>query len=195
MKKTNPQKHNRYSVILVVALLLAMLSTTVVGCGKPSTIDDSAGTSEVVSETPSTSEVSESISEESSSEEVISEEIVPEVEITNFSTSDELRDYLKTLNKTTIVNFDFSEEEIIQAIIPNGASYIVERGTIRVISPQNILEVNTSVDYVESNKSVNDNEWVVRIQTTGTNIEVPLTIMYEDGTIEEYTVYITKEWE
>lgn len=35
----------------------------------------------------------------------------------------------------------------------------------------------------------------IYINSTGTDMEIPITITYEDGTEGSITVYITKEWE
>lgn len=49
------------------------------------------------------------------------------------------------------------------------------------------IEINNS-EYEGSD------EWDMWLYATGTDIEVPLTIIYEDGTEETITVYITKDW-
>ena len=188
-KKIEKVNRKRMSVVLVVVLLLAMITTTAVGCGKPNAQKDPSDTSEVVSEVIS-EEVSEPVSEEPS-EEVVSEEPVEEVEIVNFTNSKELIEYAKSLNKTTIIEYDFSEDGNSQAIIPNGANYKLQfTNMLGVVSNKEILSVETSLDYIKTSENPLAGTWVVFIGITGTDIEVSFTVNYADGTSEDFTIYV-----
>ena len=111
------------SVVLVVVLLLAMIATTAVGCGKPNAQKDPSDTSEVVSEIVS-EEVSEPVSEEAS--EVVSEEPVEEeMDLTPY-TEDNGKFPLDLVN-----DMDYDEFKVIvwrtgegaKAILSNNDSY------------------------------------------------------------------------
>ena len=183
----------RKSIVLVLCLILM---TIFVGCGKEVAVEEpTPPTSEVVYEVVS-EEVSEPVSEEPSEvvSEEVSEETVEEVEVINFSNAKELINYAKGLNKTTIVEYDFSEDGNSQAIIPNGANYTLQTGnTLYVVSNKEILSVDASLDYVLISENPLLDNWVLYIDNTGTDIEVSFTVNYADGTSEDFTIYVTVE--
>ena len=196
MKKNENKKTNRNRSLVALLVLCALLAVTLVGCKKPVAENPTPTTSEVVSEVIS-EEVSEPVSEEPS-EEVVSEEVseepVEEVEVVNFSNAKELINYAKGLNKTTIVEYDFSEDGNSQAIIPNGANYTLQTGnTLYVVSAKEILSVDASLDYVLISENPLLDNWVLFIDNTGTDIEVSFTVNYADGTSEDFTIYVTIE--
>ncbi len=179
----------------IVMLLCVMLTMLLAGCGKEGEVTSELSTSEVESEVVS-EEVSEPISEETV------ENTVPEVEIVTIDTTgvrppDALLEYVKTLNKTVIVDYNFSESSEV-SIIPNGAKYtmgeneydIYNLGIISTV--KDISELKTNVNYLVCMEDPNiDGKWLIYIETTGTDIEVSFTAVYEDGTEEDFTVYVT----
>lgn len=191
-RKENKSNRNRSLVVLLV--LCAMLA--LVGCKKPETEEPVTSTPEVESEVVS-EEVSEPISEEPSEEvvsEEVSEETVEEVEIVNFSNAKELVNYAKGLNKTTMIEYDFSEDGNSQAIIPNGAKYTMQlRNALDVVSNKEIVSIDTTLDYIRTSENPLVGTWLVFIETTGTDVEVSFTVNYADGTSEDFTIYVTLE--
>ncbi len=188
----------RKSIVLVLCMMLMMVF---VGCGKEVAEENSTPpTSEVVSEVVS-EEVSEPVSEEVS--EIVSEEPSEEVatdgkiEIVNYSSYEEMLPCFEELDSVVMAVFSFRHSNNRQALLYNGASYIVEENFIMTIkSPNTISNITTTTEYVNivDYEFEGIHEWDIGVETTGTNIEVPLTIMYEDGTTEEFIVYITKDW-
>ena len=192
MKKNENKKTNRNRSLVALLVLCALLAVTLVGCKKPVAEKPSPTTSEVVSEVVS-EEVSEPVSEEPS-EEVVSEETVEEVEIVNFTNSKELIEYAKSLNKTTMIEYDFSEDGNSQAIIPNGAKYTMQlRNALDVVSNKEIVSIDTTLDYIRTSENPLVGTWLVFIETTGTDVEVSFTVNYADGTSEDFTIYVTLE--
>lgn len=120
-----------------------------------------------------------------------------EVEIVNYTNYDDFFAYLKERNQTTIVYYNFSSEDNIQAILPNNSKYTLLYEDISMVMfypNKKVLEIKIDSDYIrymESSTKYGEQIWSITIETTGTDIEVPVTINYEDGTVEEYTVYIT----
>lgn len=155
------------------------------GCGEvKTTSDDSPSTSEVVSETPSTSEVSES-------------EIVDGVQMVHYKTYDELVSYFKTLDTPIIAVYNTGKIEEGQAILYDGAYYTLQESCVATVKTPNVIKTVTSTAeyvYILDVDYEGEHEWNISVETTGTDIEVPLTITYEDGTEETITVYITKDW-
>lgn len=185
------------TITLVVLVALVVLLASFAGCKKkPEVVPDSSSkpvASEEVSETPSSEEVSEPASEEVS--EVASEEVSeePVVEEVNFSSPNELKDSLKKTNKTTIVEYDFSQEGKPQMIIPNGSKYTMQLGyNFSIITVKEVENIEAGAEYISINESVfYEGEWNICILATGTDLEVPLTIKYADGTEEEILLYVT----
>lgn len=198
--KRNENRKNRNWRNFVVLTLVCMLAATLVGCKTSTAVTPEPSTSEVVSEPvsePVSEEVSEPVSEEPS-EEVVSEEVseepVEEVEIVNFSNAKELANYAKGLNKTTMIEYDFSEDGNSQAIIPNGAKYTLQfTNKLDVVSNKEILNIETSLDYISTSENPLIGTWLVFIDTTGTDLEVSFTVNYADGTSEDFTIYVTVE--
>ncbi len=192
-RKENKSNRNRSLVVLLV--LCAILSVTLIGCKKPAAENPapSTPTSEVESEVVS-EEVSEPVSEEPSEE--VSEEVSTEVEFFNFADKYEMMAYLKKLNQTTIVDYDFTERTE-QAIIPNGGKYTFE-GDNNMLSVVSINKTITDIEahnnyFYPQESAVGDGIWRLFIETTGTDMEVSFTVMYDDGTSEDFTIYVTKE--
>lgn len=181
----------RKSIVLALCLMLLMLF---VGCGKEVAVEEpTPPTSEVVSEVVS-EEVSEIVSEEPS--EVVSEEVSEEesneVEYVNFSNVNELLEHLEKYDRTTIVQYNFSEEGAPQAIIPNGGHYTIKEGTlISVIPNKEITDVQANVGHIVVEPSMTG--WIIYFSTTGTDLETSFTVNYADGTLEDFTIYVTVE--
>lgn len=179
----------------IVIILCVMLTMLLVGCSKEEEVTSELSTSEVESEVVS-EEVSEPVSEE------VVENTEPEVEIVNIDTTgvrppDALLEYVKTLNKTVIVDYNFSESSEV-SIIPNGAKYTMGENeydiyNLNIISTvKDISELNTNVNYLSFVEDSNiDGKWIIYIETIGTDIEVSFTAVYEDGTEEDFTIYVT----
>ena len=180
-----------------------MLLMLFVGCGKEVAVEEpTPPTSEVVSEVVS-EEVSEIVSEEPS--EVVSEEVSEEPEIVDgvqkvyCENYEELYASLKDVDEPVVVVFDFFSPEKGQSILYNGAHYTIERDFL--------MDVTTTDKVVKKIYSTAENvmifdysengicEWGVSLDFTGTDVEIPIIIVYEDGSEETITVYITKEWE
>ncbi len=204
MKRNENNKSNRNRSLVVLLVLCAMLSVTLIGCKKPAAENPapSTPTSEVESEVVS-EEVSEPVSEEPS-EEVVSEkvseipEIVDGVQKVYYETYDELLEHIGTIDSTVIVIFSFNYPEKGQTILYDGAHCTIEENlTIDVKSPKVITNITSEKDsvFVVDYDYEGIHEWNITLETTGTDIEVPLTITYEDGTEETFTVYITKDWQ
>lgn len=189
----------RKSIVLVLCLMLMMIF---VGCGKGVAEEDSApSASEVVSEVVS-EEVLELASEEVVSEEVsepVSEvpEIVDGVQMVYYENYEELIPFFDTVEQAVVVVFNFAYPEKGQALLYDGAYYTIEKDWVMTIKSNNTIEnIVSSSDSVEilNYEYEGRNEWDITLYATGTDIEVPLTITYEDGTEETLTVYITKDW-
>lgn len=181
----------RRSIVLVLCLMLLMV---LAGCGKEVVEENSTSpTSEVVSEVVSeevSEEVSEVVSEEPSEE--VSEEESNEVEYVNFSNVNELLGHLEKYDRTTIVQYNFSEEGAPQAIIPNGGYYTINEGSsIRIIPNKEVNDVKANVPYISIEVAITG--WAIDVQTTGEDLEVSFTVNYADGTSEDFTIYVTVE--
>lgn len=177
-----------FVVIMVVCFSVGMLAA----CNDNAENEPIEPVSEVISEEVFVAEPSV-VEEESISEEILEE--TGGVEYFNFANKAELMTYLEELNQTTVVWYNFSEGTE-QAIIPNGEKYTIEGdNSVTVISTnKNIVDVRENVDYIDAMKAENkENQWGVFIETTGTDLEVSFTVVYEDGTEEDFTIYVTKE--
>lgn len=198
-RKENKSNRNRSLVGLLV--LCAMLA--LVGCKKPAAENPvpSTPTSEVESEVVF-EEVSEPVSEEPSeevvSEEVSEPEIVDGVQMIYYETYADMNKTLENLDKSAVVAYSFYTPEKGQAIMYDGAHYTIEKDFATIVRcPNTIKKVTSTEEYVHilDYDYEGVHEWAITIYTTGTDIEVPLTITYEDGTEETLTVYITKDWD
>ena len=115
-----------------------------------------------------------------------------EVETVQFSNVDELVAYLTGLNKTSIVEFNFSVDENSQSIIPNGAKYTMQRGErLHVVSAKEVESVDANVDNIVIIEPFIENVWAVGVYNSGTDMEVSFTVNYKDGTSEDFTIYVT----
>ena len=182
--KSNRNRRNLLALSVMLAVLLA-------GCNKPVAENPapSTPTSEVESEVVS-EEVSEPVSEEPSEE--VSEEAAEEVEVVNFSNTTDLLEYINGFNKTTIVEFNFSQSGSSQSIIPNGSNYTMKLGNMIGVIPFKEVEIiEANSDNISIMSPMEANIWMVFINETGTDIEVSCTIKYADGTEEDITVYVT----
>ncbi len=199
MKKTNPNKLNRHSVILVVALLVAMFIATAVGCNKPPEEEDSPDTSAVVSEVSSTSEVSESISEESSSEVVVSEEPAEATEI-------DLSQYTQENGKKVVDlanDMNYDEFKIIVwrhgvgaiAILSNGDSYQLQDDddSLFLYFPEEMSDFKFNEYSVYMPAAGGYRTRAIDVIGFGENKEVTIAGTDVNGKEYEITVYITKE--
>ncbi len=176
--------------VLVVGVMLVV---GLVGCNE---MDNAVAEAEISMEPESviSEPVSEPVSEEVSevvSEEVVSEEeTVNKIEVTNFSNYSEFLSHLEKLNRTMIVVWKNSE----QFIMPNGVTCELNEGDkLIVYYVEGVNDIKSSADYIEFSLD-KDNAYQFMLNTTGTEIEVPITVTYEDGTVEELVVYITKDW-
>ncbi len=186
-------------------IIITCFSLLLIGCKETEGTTPEASSSEVVSEVELeevSEEVTEDVSEEVVSEEVEEEvsempEIVDGVQIVNYSNEEELEGYCEKIENPTIAVFNFTFVEKGQAILYDSAHYTIEKDFFMTInSSKKIQTVNAQAEYISITNSVNDDgvEWRLFVDTTGKDIEVPLTIIYEDGMDETLTVYITKEW-
>lgn len=191
----NIMKRNRS--LFLLATLVVIFLVTFTGCKKepepvvPQTSEESVVSSEEVSETPSSEEVSELTSEETSEP---APEIVEGVQMVKFDSIDELLSFGKSLEDTTIAVYEFFYKDKGQALLYDGAHYnIPEDFYLEIMSSKNITSATSTAENVAVRKI--DDYWTIYIETTGTDIEVPVTITYDDGTEETITIYVTKEWE
>jgi hypothetical protein len=186
-------------ILELVAGVLLVVGLT--GCKEAEGTTPEASSSEVVSEVESeevSEEVTEDVSEEVVSEEVSEPEIVDGVQRVYYDTWEELSEFFETLNKPVVVGFDFFKPEMGQVILYDGAHYTIEKDfATSVQSTKTIKKVTSTAEYIHvlDYDYEGTHEWDITIETTGTDIEVPLTITYEDGTEESLTVYITKDWD
>lgn len=180
---------NRLAVVLAVGTVLAV---GLVGCNETEVPEAEVIESEVVSETVS-EEVSEEVTSEAESESV--EEENGGVEYVNFNDKYELMAYLKGLKKTIVIDYDFSKGTE-QAIISNGGKYTLkdDNNMLSVISTnKTITDIEAHNKYFYAQEPVTDDgRWSIFIQTTGTDLEVSFTVMYDDGTSQDFTIYVTK---
>lgn len=186
----------RKNIVLALCLMLLMLF---VGCGKEVAVEEPApSTSEVVSEEVS-EPVSEPISEEVVSEEVSEEtEIVDGVQMVYYENYAELSAYLESLEEPVVLVYNFNYSDKGQAILYDGAHYTVEEEfAVNVKTSGNVSGMHSTAENVRINNY--DIEgidiWSIVNGTTCVDMEIPIVITYEDGSEENITVYITKEWE
>lgn len=179
----------RLAVVLVVGTVLAV---GLVGCNEAEVPEAEVIESEVVSETVS-EEVSEEITSEAESESA--EEENGGVEYFNFADRYEMMAYLKGLKKTIVIDYDFSEGTE-QAIISNGGKYTLkdDNNMLSVISTnKTITDIEAHNKYFYAQEPLTDDgRWSIFIETTGIDLEVSFTVMYDDGTSEDFTIYVTK---
>lgn len=180
----------------IVMLLCMMLTVLLVGCGKEAEETSELSTSGIASDV-----VSEEVSEPVSDEVISEEDTEPEVEIVTIDTngvgpSEALFKYVKTLNKTVIVDYNFSESSDV-SIIPNGAKYTINEDEYSIYlniipAAKEISEIKSDVNYLSFGvHPINEGAWCVYIETTGTDIEVAFTVIYDDGTEEDFAFYVT----
>lgn len=179
---------NRLAVVLTVGTVLAV---GMVGCNETEVPEAEVIESEVVSETVS-EEVSEEVISEAESESA--EEENGGVEYFNFADRYEMMAYLKGLKKTIVIDYDFSEGTE-QAIISNGGKYPLkdDNNMLSVISTNKTItdiEAHNKYFYVLE-PLTDDGRWSIVIETTGIDLEVSFTVMYDDGTSEDFTIYVT----
>lgn len=190
-------------ILKLVAGVLLVVGLT--GCKEAEGTTPEATSSEAVSEVESevmSEEVAEDVSEEVVSEEAKEEvnempEIVDGVQVVYYDTWEELYEYVGTIDETVIVMFSFNHSEKGQPILYNGAHCTIEEDfAIVVKSPKTITSITSEKGSVLVSDSDYEgiHEWDVGLYEVGTDIEVPLVITYEDGTEENFTVYITKDW-
>ena len=179
---------NRLAVVLAVG---SMLAVALVGCNEAEVPETEVIESEVVSETIS-EEVSEEVISEAESESA--EEENGGVEYFNFADRYEMMAYLKGLKKTIVIDYDFSEGTE-QAIISNGGKYPLkdDNNMLSVISTnKTITDIKAHNKYFYVLEPLTDDgRWSIFIETTGINLEVSFTVMYDDGTSEDFTIYVT----
>lgn len=180
--------------LISTVFIIISFGLLLTGCKDAEETVPEASSSEAVSEVIS-EEVSEEVSEaesEAVASEKMSEEIVEDVVIVNFSNSKELIEYVNGYNKTTIVEYNFSEEGSSQSIIPNGSKYTMQMGNIlMIVSIKEVSNVESSIDYITTMENTLSNTWAVYIDTAGTDLEVSFTVNYTDGTSEDFTIYVT----
>ncbi len=183
----------------------AILVVSLIGCKDTEETTPEASSSEVFSEVDSeviSEEVSEDVSEEVVSEEVEEEEsempeIVDGVQMVYYDTYEEFIPFFDAVDESVVAIYHFGYPEKGQAVLYDGAHYVVEENfSITVRSSKVIKNVTSTTGCVQiTNYEYEGNqEWPISIYTTGTDIEVPLTVIYEDGTEETFIVYITKDW-
>lgn len=194
---------NKIKNQLLITVILATMFAALVGCSEPAEkmVEDSE--TEVISEelveVTTNSEVSEPVFEEPS--EVVSEEvseIVDGVQMVYYETYEDFLTFFENLQEPVIAVFHFTEHvEEGQAILYDGARYILSENFIVTVKTPEIIssmESSNKYVYISDYDYKGSHEWDITLETTGTDIEVPLTITYEDGTTDTLTVYITKDW-
>lgn len=197
-KKIEKVNRKRMSVVLVVVLLLAMITTTAVGCGKPNAQKVPSDTSEVVSEVSSISEVSESTSEESSTEEVASEEVSEEtMDLTPYTVSNGKfpLDLVNDMNYNDFKVIVWRNGEGAKTILSNGDSYQMQDSDdfLYLYYPNKMQNVQTNMEYVFVEDEY-ERICTFNVYSTGENIEVTFTGTDVDGKEYEITFYVTKDW-
>lgn len=182
-------------------ILLCILMGVFVGCNSNTKEIPEESVAEIASETLSTSEISEMAVEESSSEEIESEEpeITDGVQMVYYENIDEFEEYVYSLDSTVLLGYSFHHPGTIasgQAIVFDGAHYTWRKGAGANITSYKPIESVTSLsDLVEVEKNlIAENKWNLEIDGVHTDIEVPLKVIYEDGTEEKITFFITKDW-
>lgn len=178
----------KFIMLLVLSVLCFIL---LVGCNDSDAENNETVTTEVESE--AVSEVVEEISEEEEKE---------LVEVVHYDSYPELKKYTDTKNETLInvcdQNINDDIEEKTQTILYNGAHFtMLEEHYMTVEFAKDIVGVTTPYNYIYL--YVNTDEFgfygFLYVETTGVDIEVPLTITYEDGSEEKFVIYLTKEWQ
>ncbi len=194
-------------ILELVAAVLLVVGLT--GCKEAEGTTPEATSSEMVSEVETeviSEEVAEDVSEEVVSEEVEEEvsempEIVDGVQVVYYDTWEKLYDYvydyIETVDETVLVVFSFNHSENGQLIVYNGAHFTLEEDFVMTFKSSKTI---TSITSEKGSVLISDYdyegyyEWDIGLYEEGTDIEVPLVITYEDGTEENFTVYITKDW-
>ena len=192
-RKENKSNRNRSLVVLLV--LCAMLSVTLIGCKKPAEENPVPSTSEVVSEVIS-EEVSEPVSEEPS-EEVESEEPVEEtMDLTPYTTENGKK-VIDLVN-----DMEYDEFKVIvwndhgaKAILSDGDSYKLESEDefLCLYYPNQMQSVQSNMEYTII-QSEYDYLCLFDVYRTGESIKVSFTGTDIDGKEYEITFYITKDW-
>lgn len=139
----------------------------------------------------------EVVSEEVKEEVSEMPEIVDGVQVVYCESYEEMEPYFKGLENAVVVVFEFYYPEEGQALLYNGAHYTIkDEFFMRIETPKEVEYINSNLEYVIISTSEEEGEIQIKmtVETTGADIEVPITIKYTDGTEETLTVYITKDW-
>ena len=114
--------------------------------------------------------------------------------------SQSIYDYVETLNDTKVCVLvtdlnSYIREEIY---LSDGDSYTIDENELLwLYLPKETVNITTSTSNVSIwiGEGVDGNLAAIDIFTTGSNIEIPITVEFADGTSQEMTIYITKEWQ
>lgn len=180
---------------LIMLLVLSVLCfVLLMGCNDSDAANNETVTTEVASEV--VSEVVEEISEEENGPETSEEnslKTVEEIEYANCANIDEFIEYLKQYDGVIIADYDFSEEDSPQVLIPNGAYHTIPEGSLISIMPNNkeVADVENITYNCEIHPSLKG--WVIYFYDKGEDQETSFVVNYADGTSEEFTLYITVE--
>ncbi len=181
---------------LIMLLVLSVLCfVLLMGCNDSDAANNETVTTEVASEV--VSEVVEEISEEEDSVEASEDNslrTVNEIEYANCTSYDEFTEYLKQYDGVIIADYNFSEEDSPQVLIPNGAYHTIPEGSLISIMPNNkeLADVE-NITYNCEIEPAMDDEWIIHFWDVGEDQETSFVVNYADGTSEEFTLYITVE--
>lgn len=191
----------RLTIVLAVGMILF---AGLAGCNEEKETKLEAEDMQVVEDSV-TEESSEELSVEESNSTIEEEvfevsEIIDGVQKVKCKTYDELLEFTSAIDSTVMVGFSFNGPAVLrgQAILYDGAHYTMCNGEIFTIkSPKTISQITStrgSILVSDYDSSEGVHEWDIAIFEIGPDIEVPLTITYEDGTEENLCYYITKDW-
>jgi len=183
MKRNEKENRKRsLGVILAVALMSAL---TLAGCSEKENLPvTSDSTSEVVT--------SEPISEEPS-------EVVPEeIDLTLYTEANgkKATDLSEDMSYNELKVFVWKYECGAKAILSDGDSYVMEDDDdlLYLYYPRGVQNVKANRDSIEIRKQ-REKSCGFWLPIKGEDLEVTLTVTYEDGSEENITIYVTKDFE
>lgn len=196
-KKENRPNRNRTSLVLLAAV--CMMMAVLAGCNE--TVEESSisSGSEVVSEVvaePVSEEVSEPVSEEIS--EVVSEEVVEELDLSLYTTENgkKVVDLVNDMPYDELKVIVWRKDSGAEAILSDGDSYQLEDAddNLYLYYSNQVQEIKSNTPHIKLNVR-GENVCGFNVFVKGEDLEVSFTVVYEDGTEEDITIYITKDFE
>ncbi len=113
------------------------------------------------------------------------------IEITNFENIDDLCEYVWSQNQSVGADFNFSESTN-QTILYNGAHYEISDDSLPLITLPNVVSIAVDTDeYIQINNMSKEGVYFLWFETTSSELELPIYILYKDCTIEKITLYLT----